>query len=75
MVQLSDLRFSDSQETRKHMSADDRIFNLIMSLSRDGLRILCAVLWEGLKQRLTTNETANIWADAVERIARSQGAK
>jgi hypothetical protein len=57
------------------MSADDHIFNLIMTLSRDGLRILCAVLWEGLKTRMTTNETPDTWAHAIERLALAKGAK
>jgi hypothetical protein len=55
------------------MTADERMLRLIESLGYHGLRLLCAALWEGLKRRMCTNESADEWYTAMEGILRRAG--
>lgn len=50
------------------MDADERMWRLIQRSSGESLRVLAAWLWEGLKRRMVTNERADEWADAAERV-------
>lgn len=57
------------------MTADERILALIRALDAQGRAVMCAALWEGLKRRICTNESADEWADAIERIVERNTAK
>lgn len=57
------------------MTADERILALIMALDAQGRAVMCAALWEGLKRRMCTCESADEWADAIERIVERNTAK